>query len=293
MTRNTALILLVILATLARIPAVNAESARDIMIEVDRVARESSSSTVQEVKLVSCKYGKKDGKTVCAETPRTKRIESVQLDTGDDHKDSKTVSFILEPIGEKGMAMLTFEFDAQDRDNISWLYLPALGKVKKIITSETDDDSGSSFFGSEFFLEDLEHFDVDDYEYALVEESDFQGRPVWIIEAVPVKTHFRKTKYGKSRMYIDRERHILLMSQLYNKQQKPYKQIVMGNIEHIDGVWTPRKITVKNLVSKRMSVMMTTSVCFNVAVPEQFLSERALIDFAYRERELAALREHL
>jgi hypothetical protein len=94
-------------------------------------------------------------------------------------------------------------------------------------------------------------------------------------------------------MYIDRERHILLMSQLYNKQLKPYKQIVMGGIEQIDGVWTPRKITVKNLTSKRMSVMMTTSVCFNVAVPQQFLSERALIDFAYRERELASLREHL
>jgi hypothetical protein len=243
--------------------------------------------------LVSCKYGKKDGKTVCTERPRTKRIESVQLDAGDRQEDSKTVSFILEPVGEKGMAMLSFEFDAQDKDNISWLYLPAMGKVKKIISSDPDDDSGSSFFGSEFFLEDLENIDVDDYTYTRVEQGQFQGRPVWIIEAVPVPAHLRKTRYGKSKLWIDRERHILLMSQLYDKQLKPYKQITMSGIEQIDGVWTPRRIIVKNLVSKRMSAMMQTSVCFNVKVSPQFLTQRALIDFAYRERELAGLREHL
>jgi hypothetical protein len=293
MFSRIALTLSLILATLAWVPGARALTAHEIMAEVDRVARESSSSVLQEVKLISCKYGKKDGKTVCIEKPRTKRIESVQRDTGDRQEDSKTVSFILEPIGEKGMAMLSFEFDAQDKDNISWLYLPAMGKVKKIISSDPDDDSGSSFFGSEFFLEDLENIDVDDYTYPHVEEGQFQGRPVWIIEALPVPAHLRKTRYGKSKLWIDRERHILLMQQLYDKRLKPYKQITMSRIEQIDGVWTPRRIVVKNLVSKRMSVMMTTSVCFNVTVSPQFLTQRALIDFAYRERELAGLREHL
>jgi hypothetical protein len=287
------LTLSLILVTLLWAPGARAETGVEIMTEVDRVARESSSSVLQEVKLVSCKYGKKNGKTVCTERPRTKRIESVQLDTGERQEDSKTVSFILEPVGEKGMAMLSFEFDAQDKDNISWLYLPAMGKVKKIISSDPDDDSGSSFFGSEFFLEDLENIDVDDYTYPRVEQGQFQGRPVWIIEAVPVPAHLRKTRYGKSKLWIDRERHILLMSQLYDKQLKPYKQITMSRIEQIDGVWTSRRILVKNLVSKRMSVMMLTSVCFNVNVSPQFLTQRALIDFAYRERELAGLREHL
>ncbi|MGD9186608.1 MAG: outer membrane lipoprotein-sorting protein [Desulfobacteraceae bacterium] len=287
------LTLSLIFATLVWAPGARAQTGVEIMTEVDRVARESSSSVLQEVKLISCKYGKKDGKTVCTERPRTKRIESVQLDAGDRQEDSKTVSFILEPIGEKGMAMLSYEFDAQDKDNVSWLYLPAMGKVKKIISSDPDDDSGSSFFGSEFFLEDLENIDVDDYTYPHIEEGQYQGRPVWIIEAVPVPAHLRKTRYGKSKLWIDRERHILLMSQLYDKRLKPYKQITMSRIEQIDGVWTPRRTIVKNLVSKRMSVMMVTSVCFNVNVSPQFLTQRALIDFAYRERELAGLRKHL
>lgn len=286
-------ILIIIPAILSGATCLHAETAREIMVEVDRVARESSTSMVQEVKIMSCKYSKKNGKTVCTEKPRTKRIESVQRDTGKNNRDSKTVSFILEPIGERGMAMLTFEFDAPEKDNISWLYLSAMGKVKKIITSDTDDDSGSSFFGSEFFLEDIENVDVDNYTYTLVKESDFQNRPVWIIEAVPVKSHLRKTRYGKSRLYIDRERHILLMNQLFNKQLKPYKQIAMGDIEKIDGVWTPRKIIVKNLISKRMSVMILSAISFNLEVSPQFMTQRTLIDFAYRERELAKLREHL
>ncbi len=269
------------------------QTARDIMVEVDRIARHSSFSVVQEVKLMSCKYDKKGNKTVCTEKPRVKIIESVQLDVGKNNRDSKTVSFIQEPIGEKGMAMLSYEFDATDKDNISWLYLPAMNKVKKIISSDTEDDSGSSYFGSEFLLEDLENTEVDDYTYTLIQESEFQKRPVWIIEMTPVAAHLKKTRYGKSKVWVDRERHITLMLHLYNKQLKPYKQVVMGDVEQIDGVWTPKKITVKNLLSKRMSAMVTSMIKYNVNISDQFLSQRALVDFAFRERELTALKKRL
>jgi hypothetical protein len=67
----------------------------------------------------------------------------------------------------------------------------------------------------------------------------------------------------------------------------------MSKIEQIDGVWTARSMIVKNLAAKRMSAMLVTSVCYNVKVPQQFLSRRALIDFSYRDRELSRLRAHL
>lgn len=293
MNKSNSLTFFTIMTILTFPTMVHCQSAREMMIEVDRVARHSSYSVIQEVKLMSCKYGKNGAKTVCTEKPRVKRIESVQLDTGTDNRDSKTVSFILEPIGEKGMGMLTYEFDAAGEDNISWLYLPALGKVKKIISSESDDDSGSSYFGSEFLLEDLENTEVDDYHYTLVEESELRKRPVWVIEAIPVPERLRKTRYGKSQFWIDKERYIPLMSHHYNKQLKPYKQMVMSGIKQIDGVWTPQRITVKNLLSHRMSGMITSSIKFNVNVSDQFLSHRSLVDFAYRERELKKLESSL
>lgn len=293
MKKNQLRTIVFILAILFISPAVYGQDARQIMIEVDRVARESSTSVVQKMKLMTCAYGKKGRKTVCKENPRIKLIESAQLDVGADGKDSKSVSFILEPIGEKGMGMLSFEFDDPDKDNINWIYLSALGKVKKIVSGESEDDEGGSFFGSEFLLEDLENTEIDDYSYRLVKDSTYRKRPVWIIDAVPTAKRLRKTKYGKTRVFVDKERKIVLMSQLFDKRLKPYKQIAMNRIESIDGIWTARMILVKNLKSKRMSTMALESVQFNVEVPEQFLSQRSLVDFAYRERELGKLRRHL
>ena len=274
-------------------PSVFGMDAREIMIKADRVARESSFSSVQKVKLITCKYGKKGNKDVCQGTPRIKTLESVQKDVGENGKDSKSVSFILEPVSEKGMGMLSYEYDDPDKDNVNWIYLSAMNKVKKIVSGNGDDEESGSFFGSEFLLEDLENVEVDDYSYSLVEETRLRKRPVWVIEASPTSKRQRKTRYGKTKIWVDKERLIPLMCQMFDKNLRPYKQMMAGNVENIDGVWVARVIQIKNLISKRMSAMTLESTRFNVDIPEEFLSERALIDFAFRERELARLRKHL
>mmetsp|Transcript_26309 Transcript_26309/g.12360 ORF Transcript_26309/g.12360 Transcript_26309/m.12360 type:complete len:141 (+) Transcript_26309:397-819(+) len=135
----------------------------------------------------------------------------------------------------------------------------------------------------------MENHDIEDYTYKILKETFYQKRPVWIIESIPTTKRLRKSKYGKSNVWIDKERFIELKVQMYNKRMEPYKQIIMGNIENIDGVWTARKITIKNLKTRRTSVMSLISVSYNIEIPEQFLTQRALTDFAYRERELAKL----
>ena len=106
-------------------------SALEIMERVDEESRKSTDSAFTRMKLTTCKYGKKDGKVKCAEKPRVKLVESAQINTGDDNKDTKSVSIILEPASEKGIGMLSYSYDDSDRDNETWLYLSALGKVKE------------------------------------------------------------------------------------------------------------------------------------------------------------------
>jgi hypothetical protein len=74
---------------------------------------------------------------------------------------------------------------------------------------------------------------------------------------------------------------------------KIYKQRFQRKIEKIDGVWVPRLITANNLISKRVSQLNLTEVQYHMEVPDDFLSQRTLTDFAYRERSLKAIRETL
>ena len=98
-------------------------SAIEIMERVDEESRKSTDSAFTRMKLTTCKYGKKDGKIKCAEKPRVKLVESAQINTGEDNKDSKSIAIILEPASEKGIGMLSYSYDDSDRDNETWLYL--------------------------------------------------------------------------------------------------------------------------------------------------------------------------
>lgn len=274
-------------------PALFAQNARDIMVKVEKVSEESSSSTVQKTKLSTCRYGRKGKKMVCVERPRVKVMESVQKDTGTMGKDTYSISIILEPIGEKGIGMLTYDYDAADKDADTWLYLSALGKVKRMISSSEDSDESGSFFGSEFSIEDMESTKIDDYTYKILKKTKYQKRPVWIIESIPTTKRARKTKYSKVVAWIDQERYILLKLQMYNRRGRPYKRLTMRNIKKIDNVWVAKKMTMNNLVTKRVTHMKLFSIAFNIDVPDEFLTQRTLTDFAFRERELVKIRRHI
>lgn len=269
------------------------QTARDIMLKVEKVAQESSSSSIQKMKLSTCKYGKKKKKIVCIENPRVKVIESIQKDMGPSGKDTYGVSIILEPIGEKGIGMLSYDYDAADKDADTWLYLSALGKVKRMISSSEDSDESSSFFGTEFSVEDMESNKIDDYKYKIIKETQYHKRPVWIIESVPTPKRMRKTRYGKAVTWIDKERYLVMKVHLYNRRGKPFKRLSMRDFKQIDNVWVAQRASMNNLISKRVTHMKLYSVAFNIDVPDAFLTQRTLTDFAFRERELNKLRQHI
>ena len=271
----------------------SAQSARDIMMKVDKVSKESFTSSVQKIKLSTCKYIVKQKRMRCTKEPRIKVLETILKDTGIDNKDSRSVSIILEPIRDKGIGMLTYEYDALGKDNDTWLYLSALGKVKRLISSSEDSDESGSFFGTEFSIEDMESRKIDDYTYKILEQATYAKRPVWIIESIPTPKRARKTRYGKIISWIDKERYIILKENLYNRHGKLYKQLTMRNIERIDNVWIAKKATMNNLYTRRVTNMDLISVAYNMEVPDEFLTQRTLTDFAFRERNLVKLRTYL
>lgn len=266
-------------------------TGREIMEKVDEVARASSDSAFSIMKLSTCPFGTKGGKVKCAESPRVKKIESVQINVGKEKKDTKAVSVILEPAAERGIGMLSFGYDDPARDNESWLYLSALGKVKRMASGSEEDSEPVALFGSEFSTEDMETGKYDDYDYQILEETDFAGRPSWVLEIRP-KPH-KKSRYSKTQAWIDKERFIPLKTQTYDRQGQAYKRLSFFKIQKIEGVWMARTILVMNLQTNRLSKMDMEKIALNVTVDEEFLTERTLTDLAFREKHLERLRKQM
>lgn len=266
-------------------------TARQIMEQVEAQQLATTDSAFSRMRLTSCRFGLTEGQVRCVEQPRVRQLESVQINTGPDNKDTKSLMIVLEPASERGVGMLSYAYDDTSKDNETWMYLSALNTVRRIAASNSDDDSEpASLFGSEFTTEDQETGKLDDYVFTLLDETTFQGRPVWVIESIPTPERVRTSRYSKTTMWVDQERLVQLRVSTFDRRGDEYKRFQFANIERLNDVWMPRSITVMNLTSSRLSNIAIEAITFGVAIDEDFLTQRALTDQVFRERHLNALR---
>jgi len=275
------------------ITSARSESGLEIMKKVDSVSRALANSTFSVMGLSTCKFAKTGRKIACVEQPRVKMLESVQLGTGKDKLDSKSISIVLLPTSERGIGMLTFSYDDPSKDTQSWLYLSALGKVKRMASGSDEDAEPTALFGSEFTTEDMETGKLDEYDFTILKEGKLGKRPVWIIQSIPKPARLKKTRYAKSIVWIDQERFLTLKAQTYDKRSKPYKRLSFSKIEQIEGFWVARSILIINQKTNRLTQMRMEKLVPNISIDEEFLTQRSLTDFAFRENQLEALRKHI
>ncbi|WP_156498243.1 outer membrane lipoprotein-sorting protein, partial [Oleiphilus sp. HI0043] len=183
----SALVMLIAFSTLSQA----ANEAKSIMEKVDVVQRETADMNLSLSTLSSCPFQIKSKKVSCTESKRIKRFESYSIQAGVNKKDSKAISIILEPAREKGVGMLTYSYEDDSRDTESWLYLSALGKVKRMVSGSSDDQEPVAFFGSEFTTEDMESGKTDEYDYKILQEGKYGQTQVWVIEAKPKPVRLR------------------------------------------------------------------------------------------------------
>ena len=266
----------------------------DIMKLVDDAQRASNDSSFNRMQLSSCKFGVTDGRITCAERPRVKSLESVAKNYGPELMDTKSVTITIEPAAERGVGMLSFAYDETGRDNETWLYLSALGRVKRIASGDSDEETEpASLFGSEFTTEDTETGKLEEYTINLLEETTTAGRDVWKIEMIPNEERARKTRYSRQVHYIDKERYVGIRSEMYDQYGKEVKRLMASRVELVNDIWMARSLTMMNLVTNRLSNMAFVEIYTDLDIQDEFLTQRTLTDAAYRETELENLRAQL
>ncbi len=268
--------------------AAGARDARQLIKQV--LDRNDGTTEIARVLLTTCAVTKKNKKIVCKSSPRIKVMEMVRKDYGPKEKDHKTVTIIQKPAGEKGIGFLQYDYEQKGKDTDQWLYFSSLGKVKRIVSGSDNEPKTGSFFGSELTYEDMEKRHIEDYTYTLLGNETYASRACAIVESIPTKARAPKSNYSKSRDWIDTERLMILKSILFNRQGKKAKRIYFKNIEQINNIFVPKKIIVINLLDARMSVMAYEKIALNHDVSDDFLTQRTLIDGAFRESLLKEYR---
>lgn len=264
-----------------------------IMEKADHAARKAYFSEVAAVRLTTCKYKIVSGAPKCVDKPREVVADNAKKSyDSNDRFSVHSLLVVREPASDKGTGLLVYEYAEKGRDNDNWLYLPALGKVNRVIAN---DDEGGSVFGTEFSVESTQNPEarkIHEFTYRILEQTTFQKRPTWVIEMTPTPEKARKTSYQKIVAWIDKGNFMVLKEEYY-RGGKVHKQRIQSGIRSIDGHYGSTRVTVTNFASSRISRMDKFQIRRNIPIDDKYLTQRALTDFAFRERNLAQFRSEL
>ena len=272
-----------------------AQDALEIMTKVDDATNHSYSSSVREIKYSTCRYNIRGGKLSCAEKPRIVMIESfskTRRPPGKRDLDFKALDVIIQPVSDKNTAMLSWGYAEEEKASDFWIYLPVLSKVKRIVSVADSGESGA-VFGSELSAEDADVRKLGDYTYKMLGEETYRGRPVWKIEMNPTASRLKRSFYGRIVAYVDKERFIVLKEDLYDRTGRHYKQYTVQDVKQFGKVWLVTDAAMNNLTKRRITTWDHPRLVLNVDIDEEFLTERSLTDFAYRERNMQQYRKYL
>jgi outer membrane lipoprotein-sorting protein len=89
---------------------------------------------------------------------------------------NKTIMKITAPADVKGTAILIFDYKNKDDD--MWIYMPALRKTRRIVSSE----KSKSFMSSEFTNADMSKPNMNDFDYTILSSETYKGHSCWRIE---------------------------------------------------------------------------------------------------------------
>lgn len=185
----------------------------------------------------------------------------------------KTLIRFTYPNDIKHTAFLVWEH--QDKDDERFLFLPALGRVRRIAGAEKQE----SFVGSDLSYEDMAGRKLSDYTYTFVSEQatwttpDGKTHAVWHIESTAVEPG---VEYPKSRSMIAKDSLVLLHAELLNRRGERAKVFDVTRLEMVDGFWTARGVVVVNERDKTRTELDTTSIRYNLGLGDEAFSRREL-----------------
>lgn len=173
---------------------------------------------------------------------------------------SSSVIVFHEPASVKNTRFLMKERAAGDDDQ--WIYLPGLGRVRRIAASE----GNSSFMGTDFTYNDMEGRDVADDTHTILREERQGGYDCYVVESVPKDP--ADSQYSKRIQWVAKENWIPVKVEFYDKSEELLKVLTIGRIEKVQGYHTAINTTMKNVQSGHATELNIQKLRYNEQLPD-------------------------
>ena len=184
-----------------------------------------------------------------------------------DHSLDKIVVRFTYPGDIRDTAFLALENPQREDDR--FLYLPAIGRTRRISAQQKQD----SFVGSDLTYEDISGRRLDDYTYSLLGRGEVEGKPTYILESLSKDD---RSKYPRTVSWVDQETFMIHKAEIYDRAGEKAKEYEAGQIEQIDGIWTAQRQRMRNLKQGTRTLLLVTRAQYNRGIPPRFFDRQTL-----------------
>ena len=183
----------------------------------------------------------------------------------------------------RGTAFLVWEHPAEDDER--FLFLPSLGRVRRIAGSEAQE----SFAGSDFTYEEIGGRELDEYTYGFAgpdgeraswtPPSGGPAQEAWRLES---RRKDASAPFPRVVSLILKESFLVVQAEIYNRRNERQKRYTVKRLEQIERIWTAMSSEMTNALERSRTELDVEAVDYNVGLKEA--------DFSRRELERGAAR---
>jgi hypothetical protein len=152
-----------------------------------------------------------------------------------------------------------------------WIFLPSLGKVRRIAASE----GSGSFVGADFSYSDISsaNRDPDLDTHRILREEELRGKPCYVIESVPKDSAYQ---YSKMIQWIDRDNSVNYKIELYDKRGTHVKTMEILELRDVQGRLSPMVTKMSSLTEGTSTTITVDRLEYDSPVPESVFTPRYL-----------------
>jgi hypothetical protein len=185
-------------------------------------------------------------------------------------KTEKRIYRFLEPADVKGTGILVFDYEAKADD--LWIFMPALRKTRRIVSS----DRGKAFMGSEFSFADLTIPDLSTYSAALVKEEAAGGESCYVVDVTPKDAAISKEEgYSKKTYWVSKTSYAVRKGVFYDLGGAKLKELNTSDIKLLDSAkkrHRAMKMEMVNLQNGRKSIFQTEQIAFAPDTKDEYFT---------------------
>jgi hypothetical protein len=181
--------------------------------------------------------------------------------------ESKILVRFTAPAEVRGVGLLTLNHPGQPAEQ--WLYTPSIQRDRRIAAQE----KSVRFMGTDFSHEDMEEPSIEDFDYDLLAEEDFEGQPSYKIKAVHKDRD--NTQYSQLIHWVRKDIMAITFIEFY-VGGKLRKTLRSNDWKEIQGIWTAHFVDMKDLARGSITNIHVSNVKYNITLPSDWFTLRNL-----------------